>query len=55
MGKKPEGKILDKVCDKIAEAISPITNIRCTKEYRREALNVLVKRAILRAYDGAAV
>lgn len=52
-GKKPNESLLDALCGKISDAISPITNIRSTKEYRTEVLSVLTKRAVMRAYEAA--
>ena len=55
VGRKPDESSLSEFCKKIPEAISPITNIRSTKEYRTEVLNALSKKAILRAYNSAMV
>lgn len=52
-GKKPDESLLNELCKKIPDAISPITNIRSTKEYRAEVLDVLTRRAVTRAYDAA--
>lgn len=47
----PEG--LDEYCVAVDGAISPITNIRGTAEYRRDCSRVLTKRALLSAYEAA--
>lgn len=53
IGKKPTEALLDELCKKIPAAITPITNIRSTKEYRTDLIQVLVKKAIQRAYESA--
>ena len=55
LGRRPDEELLNKLCAAIPETISPITNIRSTKEYRTEVTGVLVKRAVLRAYESAAL
>ena len=54
LSKRPDEELLNELCAAIPETISPITNIRSTKEYRTEVTGVLVKRAVLRAYESAA-
>ncbi|MCD7951756.1 MAG: xanthine dehydrogenase family protein subunit M [Synergistaceae bacterium] len=54
LGRRPDEWLLNELCAAIPETISPITNIRSTKEYRTEVTGVLVKRAVLRAYESAA-
>ncbi len=51
IGKMPDEKTLQDLYNKIPSAISPITNIRSTKEYRAEVLKVLVRKAVLRSYE----
>lgn len=53
VGKKPTDELLEKACAEIPSAISPITNIRSTKEYRTEVLRSLTKKAVERAYRAA--
>lgn len=50
IGKKLDEKSVAEACVKIGEEISPISNIRSTKEYRADVGRVLAQRAILRAY-----
>jgi carbon-monoxide dehydrogenase medium subunit len=52
-GNIPNDEMLDKLCAALPSAISPITNIRSTKEYRTDVVKVLAKKAFLRAYESA--
>jgi carbon-monoxide dehydrogenase medium subunit len=45
-GKKPGEADIEKVAEKVAEAASPISDIRSSAEYRRELLKVLTRRTI---------
>jgi len=45
-GKAFEDKLIEKVAQAAAEAAKPISDIRCTAEYRTEMVKVLVNRAI---------
>ena len=53
LGKKPTEALLDELREIIPAVVAPITNIRSTKEYRTDVIQVLAKKAILRAYDSA--
>jgi len=54
VGLKPEDDDnMDKLSEFVVESISPISDIRCNKEYREHASKVLAKRAILKAYQRA--
>jgi Aerobic-type carbon monoxide dehydrogenase, middle subunit CoxM/CutM homologs len=53
-GRKPDEALLAALAGKVPEAISPITNIRSTREYRTEVAGVLAKKAVERAYRLAA-
>jgi len=48
-----ENDNLDKLSELVAESISPISDIRCNKEYRVHVSKILAKRAILKAYQRA--
>lgn len=53
IGKKLTEALLGELCEKITRVIAPITNIRSTKEYRTDVIQVLLKKAIKRAYESA--
>ncbi len=46
--------VLQRASDAARDAVSPITDLRSTEEYRRQIIGVYVKRAVLRATGGAA-
>ena len=52
-GKKLEEKVIRKAAEAAAEEAKPITDIRSTAEYRKEATKVLVRRAIDKALEKA--
>jgi len=45
--------LLDRVAEKVEQAVSPITDVRSTEEYRRVLSGVLVKKAIREAHQRA--
>ena len=49
-GKNLNNENIEKVAEKVAEAASPISDIRSSAEYRRELLKVLTRRALKEAY-----
>lgn len=53
MGIKPEEEKLEKLTELVKESISPISDVRCSEDYREHASKVLAKRAILEAYKRA--
>lgn len=53
VGEKLDEEKLDKLSELVKESISPISDIRCSKEYREHTSKVLAKRAILKAYQRA--
>jgi len=46
--------VLQRASDAARDAVSPITDLRSTEEFRRQIIGVYVKRAVLRATGGAA-
>ena len=46
--------VLQRASDAARDAVSPITDLGSTEEYRRQIIGVYVKRAVLRATGGAA-
>jgi len=46
-------ELLDRVAEKVEQAVSPITDVRSTAEYRRVLSGVLVKKAIREAHQRA--
>jgi len=53
VGKKLAVPALDDYCLAVDKAITPITNIRGSADYRRDCSRVLAKRALLKAYEAA--
>ncbi len=53
IGMKLDEEKLDKLIDVVVESISPISDIRCSEEYREHASKVLAKRVALKAYQRA--
>lgn len=53
IGTKAEKKIIKENLDLVSKAISPITDVRSTAKYRGEVSKVMVKRAIIEAYQRA--
>ena len=49
-GKSLNNENIEKVIEKVAEAASPISDIRSSAEYRRELLKILTRRALKDAY-----
>jgi carbon-monoxide dehydrogenase medium subunit len=44
-------ELLDRVSQMVEQAVSPITDVRSTEEYRRIMSGVLIKRAIKQALE----
>jgi len=47
--------LVEMVAQKASEEVSPITDLRSTEEYRREVAKVIVKKALLKAWERAEV
>jgi carbon-monoxide dehydrogenase medium subunit len=45
-GQEIDQELLDRVGEMVEDAVSPITDVRSTEEYRRAISGVLIKRAI---------
>ncbi len=52
-GQKIEEGLLEHLKNLVSEAVSPITDVRSTEEYRRTVSGVLVKRAIKKALSSS--
>ncbi len=50
-GKKLDRKVIEAAAEAAAEEVKPITDVRSTAEYRKEATGVLVRRAIEKAME----
>ena len=46
-------ELVETVAQKASEEISPITDVRSTKEYRREVARLITKKALLKAWEKA--
>ncbi|MBZ5620947.1 MAG: xanthine dehydrogenase family protein subunit M [Acidobacteriia bacterium] len=46
LGRTLDEALLEEVCDEVARAVTPITDVRASAEYRRTMSRVLVKRAL---------
>lgn len=53
MGKRLDGALIDEAAQAASEEIKPISDVRSSAEYRRDASKVLTKRCILRALERA--
>jgi CO/xanthine dehydrogenase FAD-binding subunit len=53
-GKRLTGDLVEKASQRASEEIQPITDIRSTTEYRRDVAKVIVRDAIMRAWERAA-
>ncbi len=51
--KKPDEALLEEAGEIASQEIKPISDVRCSAEYRREASKVLVKRALKEALERA--
>jgi carbon-monoxide dehydrogenase medium subunit len=54
-GQKWSQDILEEVAQSAANEASPISDIRATKEYRREMIAIIVKRALTQAWNNAGI
>jgi carbon-monoxide dehydrogenase medium subunit len=54
-GQKWKENLLEEAADIAAGEAAPITDIRATKEYRREMIRVMVKKALKAAWDRASM
>ncbi len=52
-GRQITPDLLDAVADGVQQDVSPITDVRSTREYRRTVSGVLVKRAIIKAVENS--
>ena len=52
-GKRLDEALIDEAAQAASEEIKPISDVRSSAEYRRDASRVLTKRCILRALEGA--
>jgi len=52
-GQKPDPEVIKAAAEAAATQAKPITDLRSTAEYRRETTEVLVRRALERALEGA--
>jgi CO/xanthine dehydrogenase FAD-binding subunit len=50
----PDSNLVDRFADLVADAARPIDDHRSSAAYRRHAVRVLARRAILRAFPGSA-
>ena len=46
VGKSPDKELIEKIAEKVAEAASPISDIRSSAEYRKELVKVLTRRTL---------
>ena len=46
VGREVDATTLAEVCDEVARAARPISDVRASAEYRREMCRVLVRRAL---------
>jgi carbon-monoxide dehydrogenase medium subunit len=54
-GREIDPALLEKVAAMASEEVSPISDVRSSEEYRRTVAGVLVKRAMIRALENAAL
>jgi carbon-monoxide dehydrogenase medium subunit len=52
-GRKIDQNIIESAAKSAAEKTKPITDLRSTTEYRKEAARILVKRALIKALEKA--
>jgi carbon-monoxide dehydrogenase medium subunit len=52
VGRNVDENALAVVCDEVARAVRPITDVRASAKYRREMVRVLVRRAIVECAAG---
>jgi CO/xanthine dehydrogenase FAD-binding subunit len=52
-GQRMSADLLDRVGEAIAGEVCPISDVRCSADYRREMVKVLTRRSVRRAFEAA--